>query len=335
MIKKISFSIFILGCFTSILTGDSEWYSIGLVGAVNFFIFACLFKLVKRTYRAIIGEETTKIISQSKEKQLQEDWDQAIKEINETKGFRGFILGFAYGLAISIFSFISVPLSLVDKSWKYHPRYHDKLFGILFIFFSLGLSIGIRVGVREIANDLGNISDASSDVNTNSTTNTLNQPTGNELVTRNSTTINDADNSILLIHQSLSNNSIESSITNETQSTNANQHSSDIVVTNENGIPIIRFNAQSGILYNGDGHEIAHLINNYLISADGESLARYDPTSNLFYDKYSQPLNVKIDGTTFQHVKDVHGNGIEVINGEVFDAKTHQRIASISTIPKA
>ena len=123
-----------------------------------------------------------------------------------------------------------------------------------------------------------------------------------------------------LVHQ----NSIAFSNIDKLQPENVDMHSDHLVVKDENGALAIRFNSQTGILYGKDGHEIAHLINNHIITADGKTFAKYDPTSNLFYDKYMQPLNVKIDGTTFQHVKDVQGNGIDIINGEIFDAKTHK-----------
>lgn len=131
-----------------------------------------------------------------------------------------------------------------------------------------------------------------------------------------------------LLHQ----NSIAFSNIDDTQAENVDTHSDHLVITNENGSLTTRFDSQTGILYDKDGHEIAHLINNHITTADGKTLAKYDSTSNLFYDKYMQPLDVKIDGTTFQHVKDVHGNGIDIINGEIFDAKTHKRIGSIMTI---
>lgn len=131
-----------------------------------------------------------------------------------------------------------------------------------------------------------------------------------------------------LVHQ----NSIAFSNIDDTQPENVDTHSDHLVITNENGSLTTRFDSQTGILYDKDGHEIAHLINNHITTADGKTLAKYDSTSNLFYDKYMQPLDVKIDGTTFQHVKDVHGNGIDIINGEIFDAKTHKRIGSIMTI---
>ena len=135
-----------------------------------------------------------------------------------------------------------------------------------------------------------------------------------------------------LIHQTLPDKSIGSPIINGVQSENADMHSDNLVITNESGFSTVRFNSQTGILYDKDGHEIAHLINNYITTADGKPFAKYDPTSNLFYDKYMQPLNVKIDGTTFQHVKDAHGNGIEIINNEIFDAKTHERIGFYNNI---
>lgn len=231
------------------------------------------------------------------ERQLQEDWESFQKELGQIKGFRGFILGFAVGAAISIFWLISIPLSIVNRSWKWHPKYHDTLFGVLFMICSFGLSIGIRFCVREIANDVGdinggNFSDSSTDVNIAPITDMSNQSIDDESVTQNSEIINN------------------------------------------NNIPVI-FDSQSGMLYANDGHELVHLINHCLISNDGKIIARYDQSINLFYDEFNRPIDVTIDGTNFQHVNLINRKGLDIINGEVFDAETHNRISSITVVHKA
>lgn len=89
------------------------------------------------------------------------------------------------------------------------------------------------------------------------------------------------------------------------------------------------------LLYANDGHELVHLINHCLISNDGKIIARYDQSINLFYDEFDRPIDVTIDGTNFQHVNLINRKGLDIINGEVFDAETHNRISSITVVHKA
>ena len=348
-ILKISLLIFILGCFTSSLTGDMELYGIGLCCAIGFFVFVYLFKGLKAAHHAVIGEKSTKIIDQNEEQKLKEDWEHFIKTTNEVKGFRGFFIGLALGFSMSIVYIISIPLKFIDNSWKCHPRYHTKLFSTLFIIFSFGLSIGINIGAREIVNDLGNSNIDNIDVNNNTdvitSKNDLTSVNENDIVVHNpqgtaTDAINLADNSAdkFQEHESVIRESPEittkASATNDIQSDNIVEKSSDIILTNSDGSTLVKFNSQNGILYTENGREIAHLVNNTLVVTNGRIIASYNPDTNLFYDEFKQPIDVKIDDTTFQHVKDVKGNGIEIINGEIFDAKTHEKIGTINKIKK-
>ena len=103
----------------------------------------------------------------------------------------------------------------------------------------------------------------------------------------------------------------------------------DFDVLDSSGRAIIHFDSNSGIAYDGNGKEIAHMVKDSLIDSHGQVIARYDTSTGLVYDELNQPMNIKTDSGTFQHVKDVHGEGVEVINNEVFDAKTHQRVGNI------
>ncbi len=104
-------------------------------------------------------------------------------------------------------------------------------------------------------------------------------------------------------------------------------------IVDKSGHTIMNFDANSGIAYDRNGAEVAHIENDSLVDRNGQIIASYDRSTGLFYDSDHQPLDIKQDSGAFQHVKDVHGEGVDVVNNEVFDAKTHQRIGSVDSTP--
>ena len=185
------------------------------------------------------------------------------------------------------------------------------------------------------------LADTGVDINPTTATD-LTQPINNDLVANNSletdnlaTTV--TNNATAELNQSVREQTVgdtlaSSSALNEIQTMSVTDNST---VTNANGAPVMRFDSQNGILYDRNGQEIIHLVNNNLVTTNGRIIASYNPDTNLFYDGFNQPLDVKINDSTFQHVKDVHGDGVEIINGEIFDAKTHERIGTIIKTAKA
>lgn len=180
------------------------------------------------------------------------------------------------------------------------------------------------------------LADTSVDINPTTSTD-LTQHINNDLLVNNSletdnltptaTNNTTAESDSTFHEQTLGDTLASSSGLNEIQPVSVTDNST---VTNVDGTPVMRFDSQTGILYDKNGQEIIHLVNNNLVTTNGRIIAIYNPDTNLFYDGFNQPLDVKINDSTFQHVKDVHGNGIEIINDEIFDAKTHERIGVIS-----
>lgn len=125
----------------------------------------------------------------------------------------------------------------------------------------------------------------------------------------------------------LTNNEVsQSSVPDNQADTFANMN-----IVDKSGHTIMNFDANSGIAYDGNGAEVAHIENDSLVDKNGQIIASYDRNTGLFYDDNNQTLDIKQEGDTFQHAKDVHGEGVDVVDNEVFDAKTHQRIGSIDS----
>ena len=90
----------------------------------------------------------------------------------------------------------------------------------------------------------------------------------------------------------------------------------------------MHFDSEHGVLYDGQGKMIATLqgpSNTYLVTTEGKTIARHDSNMKILYDGFSQPLG------TFQHIKDAKGNGVDIINGEIFDTETHKKIGNLET----
>lgn len=119
-----------------------------------------------------------------------------------------------------------------------------------------------------------------------------------------------------------SNNSIE-------HATNSLNSSDDVTIKDNVGHTIMHFDSEQGILCDGTGKEIAYLQDNRLVTVEGKTIATYNRDMSTFYDENMQPLDVKMDGGTFQHVKDAKGNGVEILNNEISDAKTHKKIGDL------
>ena len=105
-----------------------------------------------------------------------------------------------------------------------------------------------------------------------------------------------------------------------------------VIGTNDSGFETVSYNADNHTFYNHDGYEIAHVQGNQVVDSMNNVIATYDSNTGNLLDPNGNALNVQQTGETFKTVTDVHGNGTEVINGEVFDAKTHERIGNIRKV---
>lgn len=198
---------------------------------------------------------------------------------------------------------------------------------VLLISFGL-LSRFLNYAVS--ANDLPPIADTNSDLS--GTQNMDSTSTDNPIITTaptaNATTtgLGIDDNATAGIDTNGSN--LSDSIVKQSSSIN------DVNLVDTSGHMIMHFDANSGIAYDGDGREIAYIENDSLIDKNGQVIASYDRNTGLFYDHHSQPIDVKNDGGTFQHIKNAHGEGVDIVNNEVFDSKTHQRVGNIEPSKK-
>ena len=96
-----------------------------------------------------------------------------------------------------------------------------------------------------------------------------------------------------------------------------------------NGFESVIYNATNQTYYDPSGHEIARIQGHELVDNMGTVMASYDPNTGNFLDPNGNAINIQKTGDTFTTITDVHGNGIEKINEELFDAKTHERIGDI------
>lgn len=100
------------------------------------------------------------------------------------------------------------------------------------------------------------------------------------------------------------------------------------------GHTLLTVDNKAGIVQDHFGKQIASIQGNRLVDMNtGDTIVWHDETTGVYRDGLSQILNTDNYGHgTFQSIKDVHGNGIDIINGELFDAKTHERIGSIHKV---
>ena len=100
------------------------------------------------------------------------------------------------------------------------------------------------------------------------------------------------------------------------------------------GHTLLTVDNKAGIVQDHFGNQIASIQGNRLVDMNtGDTIVWRDETTGVYRDGLSQILNTDNYGQgTFQSIKDVHGNGIDTINGELFDAKTHERIGSIHKV---
>lgn len=105
-----------------------------------------------------------------------------------------------------------------------------------------------------------------------------------------------------------------------------------VIGTNDSGFETVSYNADNHTFYNHDGHEIARVQGCQVVDNMNHVIASYDPHTGNILDSNGNPINIAQTGDTFKTVTDVHGEGLETINGEVFDAKTHERIGNIRKI---
>ena len=105
------------------------------------------------------------------------------------------------------------------------------------------------------------------------------------------------------------------------------------IINDRNGATMLRVD-ENGLMFDHSGHHIASIHNDRLVDIHtGETIVWKDNVSWYYRDGLSQILDVhSLNDGVFQTIKDVHGNGIEIINGWIYDAKTHVRIGSVGQV---
>lgn len=228
---------------------------------------------------------------------------------------------FSVGTVLAIFLFMN------QEQKKNIPflTFYRNMWMVPTVFFLLFISFVMAHHSFDVVGDLENL-DA---IDNSSLGDDL---TNNELDLRSQqSAINDGLNSEQISTQanfSILPTSFDFAPTNEMTAINT---PSGFEIQGADGHTLLTVDNKTGIVQDHIGNQIASIQGNRLIDIHtGDTIVWRDETTGVYRDGLSQILNTENYGQgTFQSIKDVHGNGIDIINGELFDAKTHERIGSI------
>lgn len=240
--------------------------------------------------------------------------------------FKGDMIILATGAFTSVGTVLAMWLFMYQEQKKNIPflTFYRNMWMVPTVFFLLLISFVVAHHSFDVVSDLESLDTLDSgNLDDNLTSNNYEVQSGENKISDN---LNSTQSNFSLSSTSFNFSPIDGMNTVNT--------SNGFEIQGADGHTVLTVDNNAGIVKDHLGNQIASIQGNRLVDIHtGDTIVWRDETTGVYRDGLSQILNTENYGQgTFQSIKDVHGNGIDIINGELFDAKTHERIGNIHKV---